>query len=86
MKCDFCEFEDNVTKPTKYKHPDGWLEVQVHDKYTRLRACPKCTRIILICAFMADRTGARAGVVEAPDPEILKQFFPNFKRKEDTNE
>lgn len=86
MKCDFCEFEDNVSKLNKYKHPDGWIAVQVHDNYTKLHACPKCARILLICTAMADRIGARAGVSEASDAKLLEKFFPNFKRKEDTDE
>lgn len=86
MKCDFCEFEDDVSKLNKYKHPDGWLDVKVTERYNVLHACPKCSRLILLCGFMAKRTGARAGVSAAPDPEILEQFFPTFKRKENTDE
>lgn len=76
MKCDFCDFEDNVTKPTKFEHPDGWINIQVHAKYNVLRACPKCARMLMACKFMT----------VSPDPDVLKKFFPNLKRKEDTDE
>ncbi len=79
MKCDFCEFEDNVTKPTKYKHPDGWIAVQVNKKYNVLHACPKCARILMICTYMANNTEVRDG-------EVLKKYFPNLKRKDDTDD
>ena len=86
MKCDFCEFEDNVSKSNKYKHPDGWLAVQVHEKYNRLHACPKCARLLMVCLYMVNRTGARVSLSYSPDPEELEQFFPNLKRKENTDE
>lgn len=76
MKCDFCEFEDNVSKLNECNMPDGWLAVQVHKKYNLLHACPKCARIILLCGYMTNHT-------EAPDGKFLKEYFPNLKRKED---
>lgn len=82
MKCDFCEFEDNVSKLNECNMPDGWLAVQVHKKYNVLRACPKCARILIICTFMANYNEAN----KAYDGDALKQFFPNLKRKDDIDE
>lgn len=79
MKCDFCEFEDKVSKLNKCNLPDGWLAVQVHKKYNLLHACPKCARMIMVCNFMTNYAEAREG-------DALKPFFPNLKRKEDTEE
>lgn len=76
MKCDFCEFEDNVSKLKDCKHSDSWLTVQVHEKYNFLHACPKCARMLIACKFMT----------VLHDPDVLKKFFPNFKKKEDTDE
>ena len=74
MKCDFCEFEDNVSKLNKYGRPDGWVDVIIDNRYNSLHACTKCARIIMLC-----RSGTS-------DPEVLKNYFPNLKRKDNNDE
>ena len=80
MKCDFCEFEDNVSKLNKNKHPNGWTDVKIDNRYNSLHACPKCARMIMLFTFITKRM---AGV---SDPETLEPFFPDFKRKDNNDE
>jgi hypothetical protein len=73
MKCDFCEFEDNVSKLNKYGRPDGWINVIIDNRYNPLYACTKCARIIMLCT-------------NTSNPEVLKNYFPNLKRKDNNDE
>ena len=90
MKCDFCEFEDNVSKLNKEGHPDKWLKVKIPD-YEALEACPKCARLILMATYICDLSKYHDNPFKHNKPNVetfaLHKYIPGLKKetKKDDN-
>lgn len=76
-KCSFCG-----KKAPILKRPKGWLILDMNGfGYTNLQACERCARLVMISHLISQLSKPHKN----EDISFLQQYFPDFKKLEDTN-